>query len=126
MNIRLEYDQKLPMYQQIVQAVKSGIAAGEIQPGEMLPSIRTLARDMEVSVITTKRAYDELLKENLIYAVQGVGFFVAEPNVGKLREQQIRKLEEQMTLLLSEGEKLGLTLEEMQEMLRLCQEGRIE
>ena len=107
MNIRLEYNQKLPIYQQIVRAVKNGIISGEIQAGELLPSIRSLARDLEVSVITTKRAYEELERAGLIYSVQGLGFFVKEP-------------------LLAEGEKLGLTLEDMLEMMRLCQEGRKE
>lgn len=126
MNIRLEYNQKLPIYQQIVRAVKNGIISGEIQAGELLPSIRSLARDLEVSVITTKRAYEELERAGLIYSVQGLGFFVKEPDVGKLREQLLLKLEDQMEQLLAEGEKLGLTLEDMLEMMRLCQEERKE
>ena len=76
MNILLKPDSSLPIYEQLVQAFKESMLNGELSPGDMLPSIRSLAKDLEISVITTKRAYEELESENLIYSQPGKGFFV--------------------------------------------------
>ena len=75
MNIFIKEDSSLPIYEQIVQAVKNSILNGELLPGSMLPSIRSLARDLGISVITTKRAYEDLEAGGLIYSQQGKGFF---------------------------------------------------
>ena len=75
MNILLKPDSSLPIYEQLVQAFKESMLNGELSPGDMLPSIRSLAKDLEISVITTKRAYEELESENLIYSHPGKGFF---------------------------------------------------
>ena len=82
MNIILDTESNLSIYEQIVKAIKGLIVKEEIFPGDMLPSIRALAKDLQISVITTKRAYEELEKEGLIYSVQGKGFYIKEPNKG--------------------------------------------
>ena len=90
----------------------------------MLPSIRALARDLQISVITTKRAYDELEKEGLIYSVPGKGFYIKEPNKEKLKEQQLKSFESMAEKLIEEGRELGLTIDEMQDVLKTLYEGR--
>lgn len=85
-----------PIYDQIYTQIKDHILAGQLAPGEALPSIRVLAKDLRISVITTKRAYDELEAEGFVYTVAGKGCFVAEPNVELLREQRLREIEAQL------------------------------
>ena len=82
-----------PIYDQIYSQIKAQIIAGRLRPGEALPSIRALAKDLKISVITTKRAYDELEAEGFIDTVAGKGCFVAEKNLDLIREQQLRELE---------------------------------
>ena len=91
-----------PIYDQIYSQIKAQIIAGQLRPGEALPSIRALAKDLKISVITTKRAYDELESEGLIDTVAGKGCFVAEKNLDLIREQQLRELEEMLDVLLEE------------------------
>ena len=86
-----------PIYEQIYSQLKAQIIAGVLTPGEALPSIRALAKDLKISVITTKRAYDELEAEGFLYTVAGKGCFVAEKNLDLIREQQLRELEGHLT-----------------------------
>lgn len=123
MEILIQANDSLPIYEQIVREVKKAILKKEIRPGDMLPSIRSLARDLEISVITTKRAYEELEKQNLIYSVAGKGFYVQQPNREKLKEEQLRKLEEEMLHLIREGKELELSLEDMKRILETLYEG---
>lgn len=124
MNIILDTESTLSIYEQIVRSIKNSIIKEEITPGDMLPSIRSLARDLRISVITTKRAYEELEKEGLVYSVPGKGFYVKEPNLEKLREEQLKDFEGKSENLIEEGIKLGLKLEEMQDILKTLYEGR--
>lgn len=124
MNIILDTENTLSIYEQIVKSIKNSIIKKEITPGDMLPSIRSLARDLQISVITTKRAYEELEKEGLVYSVQGKGFYIKEPNLEKLREEQLKDFEGNAENLITEGIKLGLTLEDMQDILKTLYEGR--
>ncbi|WP_195263525.1 GntR family transcriptional regulator [Clostridium sp. 1001275B_160808_H3] len=124
MNIILDTDSNISIYEQIVKSIKNSIIQESIMPGDLLPSIRSLARDLQISVITTKRAYEELEKEGLIYSVQGKGFYVKEPNRQKLREEQLKDFENNFESLISEGKKLELTLEDMQDILNTLYEGR--
>ncbi|WP_195430485.1 GntR family transcriptional regulator [Clostridium sp. D46t1_190503_E9] len=124
MNIILDTDSNISIYEQIVKSIKNSIIQESIMPGDLLPSIRSLARDLQISVITTKRAYEELEKEGLIYSVQGKGFYVKEPNRQKLREEQLKDFENNFESLISEGKKLELTLEDMQDILKTLYEGR--
>lgn len=126
MYIILKEDSNLPIYEQIIKAVKEGLVTGAIRPGEMLPSIRSLAKDLQISVITTKRAYEELEKEKLIYSVPGKGFYVKETNQEFLKEQQLKKLEDRLLSCIDEARGLGLTREEIHTMLDVLCEGRIQ
>ena len=123
MNIILNSESTLSIYEQIIKSIKNSIVKEEIIPGDMLPPIRSLARDLGISVITTKRAYEELEKEDLIYSVQGKGFYVKEPNKEKLKEQQLKSFEIMAEKLIEEGRDLGLTLDDMQDVLRTLYEG---
>ena len=124
MNIILDTESNISIYEQIVKSIKNSIIQEEIMTGDILPSIRSLARDLQISVITTKRAYEELEKEGLIYSVQGKGFYVKEPNRQKLREEQLKDFENNFESLINEGKKLELTLEDMQDILKTLYEGR--
>ena len=91
MKIFINENSPRPIYEQIVLAVKNSIANHELKSGDMLPSIRSLARELGISVITTKRAYEELEKQKLIYSEQGKGFFVSEVNQNLLMEKRLRE-----------------------------------
>ncbi|GAA0751029.1 GntR family transcriptional regulator [Clostridium sartagoforme] len=124
MNIILDTESNISIYEQIIKSIKNSIIQEEIFPGDMLPSIRSLARDLQISVITTKRAYEELEKEGLIYSVHGKGFYVKEPNRQKLREEQLKEFEALFENLIIQGKKLNLELNDMQDILRTLYEGR--
>ena len=106
-----------PIYEQIGKQIKSQIIAGDLEEGAALPSIRKLAQELHISVITTKRAYEELEKEGFIDTVAGKGTFVAIQNKEMLREKKMKSIEDQMTDMVSEAQKMGISLEELQEML---------
>lgn len=96
MNILVDNKSGAPIYDQIYSQIKNQIINGTLQEDEALPSIRNLAKDLRISVITTKRAYDELEKEGFVYTVAGKGCFVAPKNVELLREENLKKIEEYM------------------------------
>ena len=107
-----------PIYEQIYTQIKSQIIAGKLSPGEALPSIRALAKDLRISVITTKRAYDELEAEGFLYTVAGKGCFVAEKNLQLVREGRLRELEEHLAAAAELAVSCGVTAEEVLETLR--------
>ncbi|WP_300413110.1 GntR family transcriptional regulator [uncultured Oscillibacter sp.] len=111
-----------PIYEQIYSQLKAQIIAGALSPGEALPSIRALAKDLKISVITTKRAYDELEAEGFLYTVAGKGCFVAEKNLDLIREQQLKELESHLTAAAGLAKSCGLTVEELFGMLRVLLE----
>lgn len=111
-----------PIYEQIYSQLKAQIIAGALSPGEALPSIRALAKDLKISVITTKRAYDELEAEGFLYTVAGKGCFVAEKNLDLIREQQLKELEDHLTAAADLAKSCGLTVEELTGMLRVLLE----
>lgn len=123
LNIIIHTESNTPIYEQIIKAVKKALLQKELQTGDMLPSIRALAKDLEISVITTKRAYVELEKEGLICSVQGKGFYVKEPDHNRLREQQLTIFEEKLSGLIKEGKELGLELSDLQDILKTLYEG---
>ena len=112
MKIIISQNDSLAIYEQIVRQVESAILHKELQPGEALPSIRALASKLEVSVITTKRAYEELEKEKLIHSVAGKGFFVCDTNTEYLKEKKYMLLEKRMAEVLEDCRKAGMTKEE--------------
>lgn len=105
-----------PIYEQIYSQIKGQIVSGELKEEQMLPSIRALAKDLRISVITTKRAYEELEKEGFIYTIPGKGCFVAGRNVLLLREENLRKIEEMMESIHQTAIAAGLSREEVMEM----------
>ncbi len=114
-----------PIYEQICSQIKDEIISGRVAEGELLPSIRNLAKDLRISVITTKRAYDELERAGYIYTVAGKGSFVAATNTEMLREEHLKQIEELMQKILELAPSCGLSDDDIIEMLKLLQkEGR--
>ncbi len=113
-----------PIYEQIVRQIKAQIIAGELGEGAPLPSIRKLAQDLQISVITSKRAYDELEAEGFIDTVAGKGTFVAAQNAEFLREKRMKAVEEQLAAAVDDAQLAGMSLGEFGEMLRLLWEER--
>lgn len=111
-----------PIYDQICAQIKAQIISGKLSPGEALPSIRALAKDLKISVITTKRAYDELEAGGFLYTVAGKGCFVAEKNLDIIREQQLRDLEDHLVSAVELARTCGVSREELHEMLRILLE----
>lgn len=108
-----------PIYQQIGTQIKTQIISGELEEGATLPSIRKLAQELHISVITTKRAYEELEKEGFIDTVIGKGTFVAIQNMELLREKKMKSIEDQMSKLVQEAQRMGIKLSELQEILNI-------
>jgi len=111
-----------PIYEQIARQIKNLILRGELKPGDPLPSIRNLAKELQISVITTKRAYEELEKEGFIEAVTGKGSFVSGANRELIREKRLRMLEEKLGEVVSESKALNISLAELKAMLELFYE----
>ena len=118
MNIFIDNRSGVPIYDQIYSQIKSQIISGALDADEALPSIRGLAKELRISVITTKRAYDELEKEGFIYTIAGKGCFVAPKNTELLREENLRKIEEHMSEIIRLSHSCGLSWEELFDMLR--------
>jgi len=108
-----------PIYDQIYSQIKAQIIAGNLSPGEALPSIRALAKDLRISVITTKRAYEELEREGFLTTVPGKGCFVAPQNPELVREDTLRRAEEHLSHAVDVAKAGGVTLAELTETLNL-------
>ncbi|MBC5748392.1 GntR family transcriptional regulator [Dysosmobacter sp. NSJ-60] len=108
-----------PIYDQIYSQIKAQIIAGKLSPGEALPSIRALAKDLRISVITTKRAYDELEADGFLFTVAGKGCFVAEKNLDLIREQKLKELEDHLDAAVELAAQCGVSSAQLQEMLRI-------
>ena len=121
MQILIDNRSGVPIYDQIYTQIKGQIISGALGENEMLPSIRGLARDLRISVITTKRAYDELEREGFIYTVPAKGCFVAARNVELLREENLRKIEAYMQEIQALSHTCRLSEQDLQEMWQLLQ-----
>jgi GntR family transcriptional regulator len=119
MDIVISNSSEKPIYEQITTQTKDAIIKGVLKEAEILPSIRSLAKELKISVITTKRAYDELEKEGFISIVPGKGTFVAAQNKDLLRESRIRIVEEKLIEAVEAAKSIGLSFEELLEMLKL-------
>ncbi len=108
-----------PIYEQIARQIKAEIISGELEEGALLPSIRGLAQELQISVITTKRAYEELEREGFIDSVAGKGTFVAAQNREFLREKKMKIVEEKLAEAVAQARLLGIGIGELSEMLRL-------
>ena len=111
-----------PIYEQICRQVKGAVAAGKLKPGEPLPSIRSLARDLRISVITTKRAYEELERDGFICTVAGKGSFVAQRDVELARASSLREIEGHLQSALELSRQIKLPIEELQGILQVLSE----
>ena len=125
MDILLSNSSGKPIYQQIADQVKEQVCSGARTAGEALPSMRLLAKELRISVITTKRAYEELERDGFLENVPGKGCFVAPQNRELLREAQLRRTEEFLSQAVEEARKGGITLEELEEMLTILYKGDI-
>lgn len=119
MNIIISNSSDKAIYRQIVEQIKASIIKGNLQAGETLPSIRSLARELNISVITTKRAYEELEKDNFIETVPGKGSFVAPQNKELLKENKIKIIEDKLQIIIDEGKLMGISLNEFIEIIKL-------
>lgn len=123
MDCSISHTSSQPIYEQIVSQIKSQILAGKLKEGEALPSIRVLARELRISVITTKRAYDELEAQGLLRSVAGKGTFVAAANLSFLREERLRQMEELLQKAADAAKVHGISLEEMVQLLTFIYRG---
>ena len=119
MKIIISNSSQDPIYEQVTKQVKAQILSGDLDEGEALPSIRKLARDLMISVITTKRAYEELEKEGFIDTVGGKGTFVAMQNKELLKEKKMQSVEEKLSDSVSEARRLGIKLNDLKSMLSI-------
>ena len=122
MDIIISNSSGQPIYEQICRQIKGGVASGKLKPGEPLPSIRNLARDLRISVITTKRAYEELERDGFIQTVAGKGSFVAQQDLELAKESNLREIENHLSAALELGRQSGLTLEELHDILNVLSE----
>ena len=116
--MKLLQNSGVPIYQQIAEQLKADILSGKLREGEYLPSIRGLAKDLRISVITTMKAYEQLAEEGLVTAVQGKGFYVNAQNSEMLKEQHLRRVEEALMEAVSAARIAGMTGQELQDVLR--------
>ncbi|NOH17007.1 GntR family transcriptional regulator [Clostridium cochlearium] len=119
MKIIISNSSKEPIYQQIVNQIKNLILSEKLKESEILPSIRNLAKELSISVITTKRAYDELEKEGFIETTPGKGSFVASQNKEMFIERKLRIIDEKLTEVINDCKLMNLSLEEIIEMIKI-------
>lgn len=122
MTILIDNRSGAPIYDQIYSQIKNQIISGTLKENEMLPSIRGLAKDLKISFVTTKRAYDELEREGFIYTIQAKGCYVAPKNLELLREENLKKIEEHIEQIVQLAAACNLTREEILEMVKFSME----
>ena len=123
MYILIDNKNGTPIYDQIYTQIKNQILSGELKPDSALPSIRALAKDLRISFITTKRAYEELEKDGFLYTIPAKGCYVAPRNKELLREENLKKIETRIDEILTLAAACGLTQAEVLEMVRFAMEG---
>lgn len=123
LNIFISNSSDRPIYEQIASQIKSKIIAGELKEGDALPSMRLLAKELRISVITTKRAYEELERDGFIVSLTGKGSFVAGQNLEFIREEHLRRIEALMQEIAELSAGCGLSLDDLKEMLALIYKG---
>ena len=123
-NILIDNKSGAPIYDQIYSQIKSQIISGALRENEMLPSIRGLAKDLRISFITTKRAYEELEREGFIYTLPSKGCYVAPKNVELLREENLKRIEEHLDQIAQLAVSCNLSREDIMEMVRFSLEDR--
>ncbi len=122
MDILIDNKSGAPIYEQIYSQIKSQIISGALKENDMLPSIRVLAKDLRISFITTKRAYEELEKEGFIYTIKAKGCYVATKNVELIREENLKKIEEHIEKIVQLAASCNLSRENIIEMVNFSLE----
>lgn len=115
--MQLKQNSGVPIYQQIADSFRTDILAGRYEQGEFLPSIRGLAKDLKISVITTMKAYEQLAQEGLVTAAQGKGFYVNAQDSEMIKEQHLRKVESSLNDAIESAKIAGLSMDELRETL---------
>lgn len=123
MQIIISNHSKEPIYEQIYAQIKKHILTNELKAGDPLPSMRALAKDLDLSVITTKRAYEELEKRGFIYSIVGKGSFVSEQNHEFMKERKMKVIEEQLLTAIHNSKEIGMGLTELKELLTMLYRG---
>jgi len=118
-NILISNSSEKPIYEQITSQLKQMIISGELEQGIALPSMRTLAKELRISVITTKRAYEDLERDGFIHTIVGKGSFVAAKNLEFIREEQLRIVEELLSKAILEAKAGGISIEEIQDIIKI-------
>lgn len=124
MHIFIDNKSGAPIYDQIYTQIKNQIISGELKENDMLPSIRGLAKDLRISFVTTKRAYDELEKEGFLYTIQAKGCFVAPKNTELLREENLKQIEDHIEKIVQLASSSNLSKEDILEMVKFSMEER--
>ena len=122
MNVLIDNKSGTPIYEQIYAQIKSQIISGALREDELLPSIRALAKDLRISFITTKRAYEELEKDGFLYTLPGKGCYVAPRNMELLREENLKKIESYMDEIVKLAASCNLSEQDIMEMLHFSME----
>ncbi|WP_019242168.1 MULTISPECIES: GntR family transcriptional regulator [Bacillus] len=122
MDIIISNSNSKPIYEQISSQIKNFIMTGILNEGDALPSMRLLAKELRVSVITTKRAYEDLERDGFIETVQGKGSFVAGKNIEFVKEEQLRIVEEYLVKAVNVAKSSGITIDELQEIVNMLYE----
>lgn len=126
MKIIISNDSSIPIYEQIKDALKTEIIKGNMKEGEKLPSVRSLSRDLKVSILTVKKAYDELVDEGFIETRQGLGSFVMDNNSNLRQEELIKALEEKIVETVNMAKSIKMPREELQELINYIYEGDLD
>ena len=122
MNIIISNSSNTPIYEQIKEQIKNKIVLNELKTGELLPSIRSLAKDLRISVITTKNAYEELEREGYVETIPGKGTYVANKNIELIKEEQLQKIEKLIETAISIAKVSKITKDEIQNMVDILYE----
>lgn len=122
MNIIISNSSNKPIYEQIKDQIKNKIVSNELKTGEQLPSIRSLAKDLRISVITTKNAYEELEREGYVETIPGKGMYVANKNAELIREEQLQKIEDLIDTAVSIAKISNISKKEIENMLDILYE----
>lgn len=112
----------VPIYEQLINRIKSDIASGELEAGSMLPSVRSMAADLEISALTVKKAYDRLEEEGILVTVHGKGSFVSEKNSGLIAEKRMREAENNLAAAIDRARSSGFNNDEIRQIIDLILE----
>lgn len=122
MNLILNTSSMVPIYEQIMEAIKNQIASGELKPGDSLPSVRRLSSDLKISALTVKKAYDRLEEEGFTTTIHGKGTYVTGTNVEMIKEQQRVLIEKELEAVVNKALVCGMANDEIRDMLELLLE----